>query len=774
MAEPVSGGIRQSLAHDSAARHVAGEALYVDDLPELPGTLHAWAVLSTHAHAAITVDIGKARAAPNVAAVLTAADLPAAKMIGAIVADEPVLADGEVLAEGMPIAIVAAETRQAARDAAALIAVEYHDLPAILTIDDAIAAGATVGKTTTMKKGGATQAIAHAPRRLAGEIAIGGQEHFYLEGQVAYAIPREDGMLVHSSTQNPTEVQHLVARVLGVADAAVAVEIRRIGGGFGGKETQPANVACLAALLARATGRPVKWRLDRDDDMKMTGKRHDFRARWRVGFDDDGRLLGLETELAARCGYSADLSNAVVDRAMFHAENAYFVPHASVTAQRCRTHTASATAFRGFGGPQGMLAAEAMIDEVARALGRDPLDIRRRNLYGVGTRDETHYGQRVEDNILPELIDALEVSSDYRARRRDIDAFNRTSRFAKRGLALTPVKFGISFTATHLNQAGALIHLYTDGSVHLNHGGIEMGQGLNIKIAQIVAEELQLPIERIAITATTTGKVPNTSPTAASAGADLNGMAARAACRTLKERLAAFAAAQWKVEPESVAFAPGEVRVGDKTIPFAELVRAAYLARVPLSATGFYKTPKIWWDATTMRGRPFYYYTYGAAATEAEIDTLTGEYRFRRADLIQDVGASLNPAIDLGQTEGGYVQGLGWLTAEELVWDEAGRLKTHAPSTYKIPTSRDVPPDLRVTLFERPNREETIFRSKAVGEPPLMMAISGFLALKDAVSSVAEHRVKVRLDAPATPERILLACEAVRAAMPAELGKAAE
>jgi xanthine dehydrogenase large subunit len=759
------GAAGEAVPHDSAAKHVSGEALYTDDIPELPGTLHAYVLQSPRPHARILrLDVARARAAPGVHAVLTADDVPGEVDIGPVFPGDPVLAPGLVEYVGQAVVAVAAETIDQARAAAALVEVEYEDLPAILSVEEALERQSFIGPGLTMRLGDSRAAIAEAPRRLSGSFRMGGQDHFYLEGQIAYALPREDGdLLVHSSTQHPSEVQHLVAKVLGRPDAHVTVEVRRMGGGFGGKETQPALVACIAALLADATGRPVKYRMDRDDDMVMTGKRHDFLVRYDVGFDETGRIRGIELDLAARCGMSPDLSNAVVDRAMFHADNAYFLGNATVTGQRCKTNTVSNTAFRGFGGPQGMVAIEYVVDEIARALGKDPLDARWANLYGKADRNLTHYHQRVEDNILPELLDELETQSEYRRRRKEIDAFNASHAVLRRGIALTPVKFGISFTVTHLNQAGALVHVYQDGSVQLNHGGTEMGQGLHTKVAQLVASEFGVGLDRIRIAATSTGKVPNTSPTAASSGTDLNGAAAVKAAREIRNRMVEFLAGHFGVAPERVAFRDDRVHAGGKTLGFAEACKLAYMNRVHLSAAGHYKTPKIWWNRDLARGRPFYYFAYGAAVTEAVIDTLTGEYRFLRADLLHDCGTSVNPAIDLGQVEGGYVQGLGWLTCEELWWDAEGRLRTHAPSTYKIPTGRDVPADLRVRLVaNRPNREDAVHRSKAVGEPPLMLGISAWLALKDAVASLGGHRLPVHLDAPATPERVLMACEDVR------------
>jgi xanthine dehydrogenase large subunit len=586
------------------------------------------------------------------------------------------------------------------------------------------------------------------------------------------AVPGEDrDVTVYSSTQNPSEVQHLVAEALGLSSNAVTLEVRRMGGAFGGKETQPSLYACIAALLADKTGRPVKARVDRDDDMAMTGKRHDFVIDYDVGYDDKGRIKGIEFMQAARCGMSADLSGAIADRAMFHADNAYYLPAARIVSHRCKTNTVSNTAFRGFGGPQGMVGIEHVIDEIARDLAMDPLDVRRANLYGGKGRNVTPYHMTVEDNILPKLLDDLEKSSDYRARRREIDAFNATSPVLKRGIALTPVKFGISFTTSHLNQAGALIHVYTDGSVHLNHGGTEMGQGLFVKVAQVVAEEFQIDLDLIKITATNTGKVPNTSATAASSGSDMNGMAARNGARAIKERLVAFAADTFDCKKSEVVFQNNKVRAGKKTLSFKELVKAAYLGRVSLSATGFYRTPKIYYDRKKAAGRPFYYFAYGAAVTEAVIDTLTGEYRFPRVDILHDVGRSLNPAIDMGQIEGGFLQGLGWLTMEELCWNADGRLATHAPSTYKIPTASDWPDEFDIRIFDRGrNKELTIHRSKAVGEPPLMLAISGFLAIKDALAAACGHQISPPLDTPATPEAVLMTLEAMRARLGGGVG----
>ena len=759
--------------HDSAARHVAGEAVYIDDIAAPEGLLHAYLGLSRIAHGRlVSLDLAPVLAAPGVVAVLTAADIPGVNDISSTHRhDEPVFATQTILHHGQPLFAVVAQTRQAARQAAALAQAVYEEAPPVLDVAAARAAGGTlVTDPLKLERGDVAAALAQSPRRLKGSMTIGGQDHFYLESQIALAIPgEEEDMQVFSSTQHPSEVQHMVAQVLGVASHAVTVEVRRMGGGFGGKETQSNLFACVAALAARKLKRPVKLRPDRDDDMIVTGKRHEFVVDYEIGFDDEGRIHAVDAVYAARCGWNADLSGPVTDRALFHMDNCYFYPAVRARSEPLLTNTVSNTAFRGFGGPQGMVGAERFIEEVAFATGLDPLEVRRRNLYG-GTpgegpgRDLTPYHQTVTDNIAGEVIARLERSCDYRARQAAIREANARSPVVKRGIALTPVKFGISFTATWYNQAGALVHVYTDGSVMLNHGGTEMGQGLYVKVAQVVAQAFGIGLDLVKITATTTGKVPNTSATAASSGSDLNGMAALDACATIKARLTDFAARHWQESPEAIVFRPGFVQVGAREIAFADLVKAAYMGRVQLSATGFYATPKIHWDRKAGRGQPFYYFAYGAAAAEVAVDTLTGEYKVERVDILHDCGTSLNPAIDKGQIEGGFIQGMGWLTTEELVWDAKGVLKTHAPSTYKIPVASDRPRLFNVALLENaPNREATIHRSKAVGEPPLMLAISVLHALSDAVASVGGHRVCPRLDAPATPERVLAAVERVRA-----------
>ena len=766
--ERVQGGVASATAHDSAHKHVSGAAVYIDDIAEPAGLVHLCLGLAERAHARIVaMDLAAVRAAEGVLAVFTGADIPGENDVSPVGRhDDPVFATGTVTFHGQPLFAVAAKTREQARRAARLGRVEYADLPAALDVAAARAAGAAlVCDPLRLTRGDAAAALAGAPHRLQGRMEVGGQDHFYLEGQIALAIPGEDGdVTVHSSTQHPSEVQHMVAHVLGLPSNAVTVEVRRMGGGFGGKETQANLFAAVAALAAKKLGRAAKIRPDRDDDMVATGKRHDFVIDYDVGFDDAGGVLGVDFTYAARCGYSADLSGPVTDRALFHCDNCYYYPHVRAASEPLRTNTVSNTAFRGFGGPQGMLGAERVIEEIAFALDKDPLEVRRANFYGGPGRDVTPYHQAVADNVTPALMDALAQGADYAARRDAIRAFNRTSHVIRRGIALTPVKFGISFTATHYNQAGALVHVYTDGCVHLNHGGTEMGQGLHTKVAQVVAEAFQIDLRHVKITATTTGKVPNTSATAASSGSDLNGMAAQAAALTIRERLARFAAEKHGVPPEQVAFLPGRVRVGNQEVAFADLVKQAYMARVQLSATGFYRTPTIHWDRASGKGHPFYYFAYGAAVAEVAIDTLTGEYRVERVDILHEAGNSLNPAIDLGQIEGGFIQGMGWLTTEELWWDGAGRLRTHAPSTYKIPLLSDLPPVFNVRIAEGiANREPTIHRSKAVGEPPFMLAMSVLHALSDAVASVADYRVCPRLDAPATPERVLAAVTRLRA-----------
>ena len=751
--------VHAAISHDSAGKHVAGTAVYVDDIPEPSDLLHCYFGTSCIAHARVrSMDLSAVNQYPGVVRTMTAADISGVNEISPMHKfDEPVLAENLVQFVGQPLFAVVAVSRAIARQAALLARIEYEELPAILDIETALAKKSFVLEPHILQRGEPQTAIAAAPHRLQGEVFTGGQDHFYLEGQVSMAIPNEDGdMLILTSSQHPSEVQHLVARCLGKPINAVTVEVRRIGGAFGGKETQAAQWAIMAAIMANLTGRPVKLRLDRDDDMRSTGKRHDFQIRYDAGFDDEGRILGIEFIHALRCGISSDLSGPIADRAMFHSDNAYYLPNVSIASYRCKTNTVSNTAFRGFGGPQGMVGIERVIDAIAQQLGKDPLAIRKANLYGVDKRNITPYKMIVRDNVLPGLITELEASSRYKERRQEIAAFNRNSPVIRKGIALTPAKFGISFTTTFLNQAAALVHVYKDGSVHLNHGGTEMGQGLMIKIAQVVAEEFQIDLERVKISATNTGKVPNTSATAASSGTDMNGMAARAASRKIKKRLLKFASKKFDVAAAEIQFINNRVKAGDIETSFAELAEQAWLGRISLSATGFYKTPKIHYDPQTSSGRPFLYFAYGAAVSEVEVDCLTGESRITQVDILYDAGKSLNPAIDIGQIEGGFVQGAGWLTTEEVWWDTEGRLCTHAPSTYKIPTCGDIPTVFNVRLWDKGrNREKTIHRSKAVGEPPLMLAISVHSAINQVIAEKLGGKTLPALNTPATPEAIL-------------------
>jgi xanthine dehydrogenase large subunit len=751
--------VRKPIPHDSSRLQVQGAAPYIDDLAEPAGCLHiAVGGAPKAAGKLVSLDLSAVEAYPGVVAIITARDVPGRNDISPVAGDEPAFAESEILFHQQPLFAVVAETRDAARRAARLAKIEIAAIKPLVTVADAILADSMVQPDYGFTRGQASQAMAASPHRVEGQFHIGGQEHFYLEGQIAMAIPGE-GQDIHviSSTQHPTEIQHVVARVLGLPDHAVVAEVRRMGGGFGGKESQATQWAAIAALAARKTRRPCKLRLDRDDDMAITGKRHDFLVDYAAGFDADGTIRGIGAVYNARAGCSLDLTSGVVDRTMFHADNSYWLPELDIRSRRLKTHTVSNTAFRGFGGPQGMLGMERIIDAIAWATGRDPLDVRKANFYAPG-RDVTPYGQTVADNIILPLVETLEQTSEYRRRRKEIEAFNASSAIIKRGIALTPVKFGISFTLSHLNQAGALVHVYQDGSVMLNHGGTEMGQGLFLKVAQVVAEEFGIGIERVKITSTRTDKVPNTAPTAASAGSDLNGMAARNAARVIKERLTAFAAEIYGIDQARVRFRNGMVFVGDFSLPFGELTRKAVMARISLSSTGFYRTPDITWDRAKATGNPFYYFAYGACCSEVEIDTMTGENRVTRVDILHDVGRSLNPAIDIGQIEGGFVQGMGWLTTEELVYDAEGRLRTHAPSTYKIPVASDIPADFRVALWDGFNSRETIYASKAVGEPPVMLAIAVFSALADACEA-AEKGAGIRLHAPATPEAVLRAVQ---------------
>ena len=751
-------GAGAALRHDSALKHCTGEARYADDIPEVPGTLHAALVLSTIPHGRLTaLATAAARAMPGVVAILGPRDIPGQNDIAPAGKGEPLFADPLVEFAGMPLAMVIAATRDEALRAAQAVTAEIVPLEPVLTVERALELGQNVVPPQVIRRGDAQAAIAAAPRRLSAEFRAGGQEHFYLEGQVALATPGEGGdITIVSSTQHPSEAQHVTARVLGCDYNRVTVTCRRMGGGFGGKESNASWVAAAAALAARHANRPVKLRLSRRADMIATGKRHPFLYRWTAGFDDTGRIAGLDALLAADGGWSLDMSGGVVFRAVTHAVNCCDVPALRLTAQAVKTNTVSHTAFRGFGGPQGALLMEDVIHRVAAAVGRTPEAVRARNFLGVGgNSDELPYGQRVEGELIDRVWAEARRDSDWDRRRAEIAAFNARHPTLRRGLGSMVLAFGISFGVQHLNQAGALVHVYSDGSIRLNHGGTEMGQGLFVKIAQVVTEVFGVDLERVAITATSTAEVPNTAPTAASTGSDLNGWAAHNAAMAIRGRMAEVAARKWGIPPDAVVFADNRAwaeRVGGNVfLEFSELAKLCFLERVSLSATGFYKTPDIHWDREAMRGHPFFYFSYGAAVAEVVVDTLTGEHRCLRADLLQDCGRSLNPAVDRGQIEGAFVQGLGWLTCEELWWDAQGRLRTVGPSTYKIPGSRDVPPVLNTRLLEgAPARVETIFRSKAVGEPPLLLATSVWNALKDAIGTPD-------LDLPATPERVLMA-----------------
>ncbi|UOO81225.1 xanthine dehydrogenase molybdopterin binding subunit [Uruburuella testudinis] len=781
--QPVQGSAGQPHPHDSARRHVTGSAPYVDDMAELPGTVHIAIGKSPIAHGRLNaLHLDDVRTAEGVIDILTFADLPAETDVGPVFKGDPLLVEKEISFYGQPLFAVAARSHRLAKQAALSGRADCEAAEPVLDIAAAMRQNRFVRPPHFMQKGDAAAVLAAAEHTLSGKLYVRGQEHFYLETQVSYAIPEDDGgVTVYCSTQHPSEVQKLVAEVLGIPLALVRIIVRRLGGGFGGKETQAAPWACLAALFAVRLKRPAKLRLDRQDDMQLTGKRHDFANEYRAAFDADGKIQAADIRLAALCGYSPDLSDAIVDRAMFHSDNAYHYPNALISGYRCQTHTVSNTAFRGFGGPQGVIAAEALMEDIAQAVGHDALDVRYTNLYQEG--DSTHYGQKIEHFYLPELMRELEQSSGYRTRREAVGAFNRRHRHQKRGLALTPVKFGISFTVTFLNQGGALVHIYTDGSVHLNHGGVEMGQGLFTKVAQIVAAEFALDIERIKISATDTDKVPNTSATAASSGTDLNGMAAQNACRTLKQRLLDFIGSHFDRPSENVRFwrnhvliADNDIRTADndalaalaadpqhcRCLAFGELATLAYQHSISLSASGFYATPEIYYHRDSASGKPFYYFAFGAACSEVEIDTLTGEYRVLRSDILHDVGRSINPAVDIGQIEGGFIQGMGWLTTEDLRWNDNGRLDSAAAATYKIPTAADVPEIFNVALYHRANPEATVYHSKAVGEPPFMLGISVWCALRDAVAACADYRVRPELNAPATPEEILHAVNRVQ------------
>jgi len=757
----------EMVPHESAHKHVAGTAEYIDDIAEPINTLHAYVGLAAHANAGIvSIDLDAVRKAPGVVGVLTAKDIPGRNDISPAGTDDDTLfCDGRANYHSQPVFAVIATSRDAARRASRLAAIVYDmDAPHISVADAIAGGGATVGPGMTIARGDVDAALASARHVIDGAISIGGQEHFYLEGQVSLALPGEDGeVLLYTATQHPGDVQEVVARILGLEANGVRVHVRRMGGAFGGKETQGTLFGAVAALAARKFRRAVKCRPDRDDDMVITGKRHEFDIDYSVGFDDAGRIDGVRMALKARCGHSLDLSRGVADRAVMHVDNAYYYPAVHAHSRLYRTHTVSNTAFRGYGGPQAILAAERVIEEIAYALGKDPLEVSRLNFYDGADRNTTHFGQPIRGNIMARIVDELEASSDYQRRRAEITAANRSSEFIKRGIALSPVKYGIGYSKKSMNQGAALLVIYSDGSIHLNHGGTEMGQGLNTKVAQLVAAEFGLPLARVRATAAATDKVPNASPTSGSTGTDLNGAAAVDAAQRIKRDLVAFACEEWRVFEHEVSFADETVRVGTRVISWHAFIEAAHMARVPLSATGFHKVPHIHWDRAAGKGHPYGYFTFGASCSEVAVDTLTGEYVVLRTDILQDVGQSVNREIDRGQIEGGFIQGMGWLTTEELWWDDRGRLRTHAPSTYKIPVASDRPRIFNVDMPEwSVNDAPVVSRSKAVGEPPIMLANSVFAAIGMAVASVADYRFAPRLDTPATPERVLMAMERLK------------
>lgn len=768
----------QPIPHESAKKHVTGESVYVDDILVNDQLLVGKVVYSPHAHAKIkSFDLSRAQQLPGVHAVLSYRNIPGENQMGPVVKDEPCLAENEANFIGQGVFLIAAENEEICREAEKLIRVEYQPLAPILSIEEAIEKESVLGPWRKIERGDVETALKEAPHIIEGELRTGAAEHWYLETQACLCVPGEgDEFFVYSSTQHPSETQLLVAEVLGIKSNQVVVEVRRLGGGFGGKETQANHFACWTALLSHATRRPVKIRLSRDDDQIMTGKRHPYLIRYRAGFNDEGNILAIDVEQNSDGGAANDLSYAILERGMLHADNAYFIPNMRVRARVWKTNHPPNTAFRGFGGPQGISGMETIIDRVARTLKKDSAEIRYKNFYGIEDRNTTHYGETVENNRLFIIYDQIMQSSEYKKRRKAVNDFNAQHEFSKRGLALTPVKFGISFTTAFLNQAGALVNVYRDGTILVNHGGVEMGQGLNTKIMNIAAAEFGVSLQRIKVNATDTSKVPNTSATAASTGSDLNGMAVKNAIEKLKGRMAKVLAPHLsklagdgkQTAVEDVVFENDLIfdrRNPARKISFEEAIPICYLQQTSLSATGFYRTPGIGFDREKGEGHPFYYYAFGMAVSEVEVDALTGFHQILRVDILHDVGESLNKAMDLGQIVGGFVQGVGWCTTEEIRWDREGRLLTHSPDTYKIPSVGDVPEDLRVNLLEGYPNPNTVRRSKAVGEPPLMLALSTWLAIKDAISAVGNHQYEPEFSLPATNERILLSIEKLKKQM---------
>ncbi len=755
----------QSIPHDSASKHVSGFAKYTDDISEPINTLHGAIGWSEKAHAKIKkIDLSDVKRSEGVISIVTFRDIPGRNDVGPVFDGDPIFPKSKVEYFGQPLFAVAATTTELARKAVLKAKVTYTELKPVITIEEALKKNNLLFNPRIIKKGNPKNKINKSKNKLKGKFNTGSQEHFYLEGQVCLVIPKEDkNFQVYSSTQHPSETQQIIAKMLNQKSNSITVTVRRIGGGFGGKETN-FMTAAICALLSHKTGQAIKLRLDRDDDIILTGKRHDFYSEFEVGFNDNGKIEGLKFKLASRCGMSPDLSYAINERALLHLDNAYYLSDLEVENYLCKTNTSSSTAFRGFGGNQGMMAIENVIDNISRYLKKDPCEVRKENFYGQNERNITHYGMKINDNVIHDIFKRLLDKSNYKKRYNEIRNFNLKNKFKKKGIALTPVKFGISFTTIHLNQAGALVHIYTDGSIHLNHGGIEMGQGTHTKIAQLVANSFGLPFEKVQISSTNTSKVPNTSASAASSTTDLNGAATLNAAEKIKSNINNFIKKKYnilsKIDP---IYKNENIYFGNRSFKFKKIIEEAYLNRISLSSSGFYSTPKINFDKQKFKGRPFYYFCYGAAVTEVTIDALTGENKVDRVDIIHDAGNAINPALELGQIEGGFVQGQGWLTMEEVVWDKSGKLKTFSPSTYKIPAVNDTPDKFNVEIFKKgSNVENVINKQKTTGEPPLMLAMSVFFAIKDAIASISNYKIPPELDAPATPEKILMSINKLR------------
>ncbi len=755
----------KNLAHDSGIKHVSGLAEYTDDISEPLDTLYGAIGWSKKAHAKIKkIDLTSVRKSEGVVSVVTYSDIPGRNDVGPVFDGDPIFPQKKIEYYGQPLFAVAATSMEFARKAVLKAEIFYQELKPIITIKDALKKNSLLFNPRIIKKGNPSQKISKSKHKLKGNFTTGSQEHFYLEGQVALVIPKEDNnFLIYSSTQHPSETQQIIAKMLNQKSNSIDVLVRRIGGGFGGKETNFITSA-ICCLLSHKTKKPIKLRLDRDDDIIITGKRHDFFSDYEVGFDDKGRINGLKLKLASRCGMSPDLSLAINERALLHIDNAYFLKDLEVKNYLCKTNTASSTAFRGFGGNQGMMAIENILDNISRFLKKDSAEVRKINFYGQKNKNITHYGMKIKDNVINELFENLKTKSNYKKRSQKIKEFNQKNKFKKKGIAITPVKFGISFTTIHLNQAGALVHIYTDGSIHMNHGGIEMGQGTHTKIAQLVSNSLGVKYEKVKISTTNTSKVPNTSASAASSTTDLNGAATLNAVFKIKSNLNNFIRKKYKIfSKNDPIYKNGYIYFGNRVFNFDQIIKEAYLNRISLSSSGFYSTPKINFNKKTFKGRPFYYFCYGAAVTEVTIDALTGESVVDRVDILQDAGNAINPALEHGQIEGGFAQGQGWLTMEEVIWGDDGKIKTFSPSTYKIPAVTDIPKIFNVEIYKKGmNVEKVVNKAKTTGEPPLMLAMSVFFAIKDAISSISNYQKIPDLDAPATPEKILLSIKKLK------------